>query len=394
MLEERDRFLQHLHDNGCSRDHTRTVAAMLLNIVRILDLNPLRTVSVQEIHRATEKWLVDNSSRRTRPVGKYSDYTFRYAATRWLRFLGILEAPQVPLSPAQIIVRQFENFLREHNFSEEAVRSTTANLRRFLSWALERCGTLRAIRLEDVDRYLEMKKHQGCVPNTVIGICYALRSFFRYAEARDLNNQHVAQGIVNPKISRFDAPLGPPWRDVRRVLNCGFGDSPSELRAAAIFSLCSIYALRRGEVVNLKLDDFNWITETLTLRRSKSRRVQQFPLRFEVGERVLRYLQSSRPSCEWENVFVSVHRPCRPIHRCSTYAIVASRLRRFGIKADHFGTHSLRHSCATYLLNKGTPLQEIADFLGHSNMASVSIYAKHDLRSLRQVACFGLSGVK
>jgi site-specific recombinase XerD len=46
-----------------------------------------------------------------------------------------------------------------------------------------------------------------------------------------------------------------------------------------------------------------------------------------------------------------------------------------------------------YLLHKGVSLREIADFLGHSNMNSVSIYAKHNLHSLRQVASLNLSGL-
>jgi integrase len=50
--------------------------------------------------------------------------------------------------------------------------------------------------------------------------------------------------------------------------------------------------------------------------------------------------------------------------------------------------------CATELLRKGSSLGEIADFLGHSNLESVSIYAKHDIRSLRKIADFRLVGVR
>jgi hypothetical protein len=39
-------------------------------------------------------------------------------------------------------------------------------------------------------------------------------------------------------------------------------------------------------------------------------------------------------------------------------------------------------------------LQEIADFLGHRDMHSVSIYAKHDICNLRKVAAFRLAGLR
>jgi integrase/recombinase XerD len=65
-----------------------------------------------------------------------------------------------------------------------------------------------------------------------------------------------------------------------------------------------------------------------------------------------------------------------------------------GILSEHMGPHSIRHACATQLLKRGTPLKDIADFLGHSNLKCVSIYAKHDVRSLRQVSAFSLRGVQ
>jgi site-specific recombinase XerD len=68
-------------------------------------------------------------------------------------------------------------------------------------------------------------------------------------------------------------------------------------------------------------------------------------------------------------------------------------MRKLAIELDHVGAHSLRHACATRLLDKGTSLKDIADFLGHRDMHSVSIYAKHDIRTLRKVADFRLAGL-
>lgn len=53
----------------------------------------------------------------------------------------------------------------------------------------------------------------------------------------------------------------------------------------------------------------------------------------------------------------------------------------------------LRRACATELLRRGYPLKDIADFLGHSNLRSVSNYARFDSASLGNVARFSLRGV-
>lgn len=68
-------------------------------------------------------------------------------------------------------------------------------------------------------------------------------------------------------------------------------------------------------------------------------------------------------------------------------------MKKLDIQSKHFGAHSLRHACATELLRKGTSLRDIADFLGHRDVRSVTFYARHDIRSLRVVANFSLAGI-
>jgi integrase/recombinase XerD len=270
-----------------------------------------------------------------------------------------------------------------------------ARVRYFLKWATNRHEHLSMISLIDVDAFLSIKRTEGCRARTIASYCVALRMFFRYSEMRGWSEGRIASGIISPRISRYDgASTGPPWKDIRRMLNAGPTTDPAELRARAIFSLCSIYALRRSEVVNLTLDDFDWENETFTVRRVKRGRVQQFPIQFEVGEIILRYLQLGRPRCTCRRLFVTLRPPFRPVIASTLWIIIGGRLKRMGITSDHYGAHSLRHACATRLLSKGSSLRDIADFLGHRDMKSVSIYAKFDMRSLRQVATFSLAGVK
>jgi integrase/recombinase XerD len=76
----------------------------------------------------------------------------------------------------------------------------------------------------------------------------------------------------------------------------------------------------------------------------------------------------------------------------SVYEIVSFRLKRLHVRARHSGPHSLRHAAATELLRRGTPLGEIADFLGHRTSQSVGIYARFDMQALRKVSDLNLSG--
>ena len=66
---------------------------------------------------------------------------------------------------------------------------------------------------------------------------------------------------------------------------------------------------------------------------------------------------------------------------------------RAGLRFRHSGPHSLRHACATRLLQEGASFKEIGDVLGHRGLESVGIYAKVDLNALRLVANLDLGGL-
>jgi integrase/recombinase XerD len=249
------------------------------------------------------------------------------------------------------------------------------------------------ITLPDVEQFLRKKIAEENKPRTIASICVVLRKLFRFAELRGINTIKIASKIKNPRIERCEyKPRGPAWKDVRRLLDHDFGSTAFSLRANAMVSLCAIYALRNSEVTALSLEDLDWRNETITVRRAKSNRVQILPLRYEVGEAILKYLYL-RPRCACRRLFVTMRPPFRPIRGSCTWIIVSKRLKALGIESANYGVHALRHSCATHLLRNGSSLKDVADFLGHSNLDSVTIYAKYDPRTLAQVANFSLAGV-
>jgi integrase len=164
------------------------------------------------------------------------------------------------------------------------------------------------------------------------------------------------------------------------------------LRAHAMLLLCSIYALRSSEVSDLRLIDIDWREETFCVKRAKRGGYQRYPLQYEVGEAILSYLKA-RPRCTCRNVFVTLGQPYRRVSPGGMYTTVSRRFKVLGIPSKGCGPHSLRHACATHLLKTGTPLKDIADFLGHRDTRLVGLYAKFDTRSLRKVAAFNLKGL-
>jgi integrase len=155
--------------------------------------------------------------------------------------------------------------------------------------------------------------------------------------------------------------------------------------------LFAVYGFRLSEVRGLKLNDLDWEKERIVIRRSKLRKTQEFPLMREVGDAILRYLKEVRPKSRHREVFLSLRQPYRPLSRGGLSTMVQKRMHELNGGFTRFGPHSLRHACAAHLLAEGLTLKEIGDHLGHVSVAATKMYAKVDLRGLREVAALNLS---
>ena len=392
LVREREEFLTHLQRRGTGRSCLRVYASRLNQIVRFLKLKRLRRVRPIEIKNAARRWASYRGEHRHISAGPWSEPSFVWLARRWLRFHGKLVLPIREFAFSGVL-KDYADFMEaERGLSHVTVRGRIYQTDRFLRWFSRRKRPLSTISLNHVDRYFAaMAVRWGKV--SLSSCAGVLRAFFLYAENRGLCGAGIAQSIKGPPIPHGTAvPDGPKWNEVLRLLGTTKGGTPVAIRARAILLLLSLYALRRGEIIRLQLTDFDWRNGVFTVRRSKRGGLQQFPLRREVSDSVLRYIRSARPRTPCIQLFVSFHPPFGPMNPTSINEIVSLRLRRLNIRARHVGPHSLRHACATELLRRGTSLREIADFLGHHGCQSVGIYAKFDQQTLRSVSDLDLIG--
>jgi integrase/recombinase XerD len=268
-------------------------------------------------------------------------------------------------------------------------------LSQFFLWIEGRHTLVSEITITCVEEFLNEKRRLGLKPRSIASICCALRAFFRYAAAQGLCKPTIARSIKNPPLPTLgESPVGPSWKDVHRLLTCPTNGTPAELRGTAILFLCATYALRSIEIRRLEITDFDWVNETLIVRRAKSGPIQQFPIQYEAGEAVLKYLRHCRPCCSDKRLFVTLKPPYRPMSAGVITSLVRRRMQKLGIDTARYGPHALRHSCATELIRQGSSLREIASFLGHRTIRSVSVYANLNKRALRNVANFSLAGIR
>jgi integrase/recombinase XerD len=381
LPDERRRFLAHLKECGLPRVTLRWHAEMLLRVAETLRLADRagEMISRAEIHRrATDK-----------------RHKFVSVATRWLRYLGRLQADLIPASPYAEQIEAFADFLRrERGLSAKTISNKCTILRQFLCHLGAPLAPCQRITMTQVDKaFAEVVSRSSYTPRSIQNLTSHLRIFLRYAARQGWCQKELAESIHGPRtFTQQSLPAGPAWDDVLRLLAMTEGDRPVDIRDRAILMFFAIYGLRRGEVAGLQLSDFNWEQELLSVVCSRTGRTRIYPLIYPVGNAVLRYLKEVRPRSPHQEVFLTLLHPIRPLHTSVSHA-ARRRLRRLGVDLPHYGPHALRHACATHMLSQGRTLKEIGDHLGHRDLNTTRIYAKVDLGGLRLVANFDMGGL-
>jgi integrase len=108
------------------------------------------------------------------------------------------------------------------------------------------------------------------------------------------------------------------------------------------------------------------------------------PLLESVGEAILSYLRH-RPENSLRQIFLSTKAPFRPLTSLGIGLRIRTYMSKAGAKMPGGGSRVLRHSWAIRALAQDNPMKAIADVLGHRCLDTTFIYAKADLKTLRQV---------
>lgn len=380
---ERDRYLRHCEDSGATPNSLKVKRNELIKIAHGLPENPSQGVNMGQLQEMARQ-------RRSKCNGMTTESRVIAIGRPWLRFLGWWREPIIEL-PFQNQLDSYVSWMRdERGFSPCTVGQWQGRITQFLQWCVDTERRLNALRPSDIDAYfIQNASRWGRI--SMKGMTGALRIFLRYAASQGWCDSGLANALRTPRVYRQESlPSAPGWPDVQRILATTETDKPADIRNRAILMLLSIYGMRRGEVVALRLDQVNWAGRTLHVFRLKRRQPQVYPLLPSVAQALARYIDTVRPHTSSPEIFIGLHAPQRPLTPAALFDLVNGKFKALGIETKHRGPHALRHACAARLVAQGLSFKEIGDHLGHRSASATMTYAKVDLRALREVGDFDL----
>jgi integrase len=159
-------------------------------------------------------------------------------------------------------------------------------------------------------------------------------------------------------------------------------------RDYAIVVLALRLGIRSGDIVNLKIQNIDFQSNTIEFIQGKTRVPQRLELLPELKEAIHTYLSQSRPETEHQNLFISVRPPFRPITVMATTSLITRCMERSGIITGgrKRGGHVLRMTLASELVSEKVPYEVVRKILGHEDTKSMKHYVKFDVEMLRSCA--------
>ena len=291
--------------------------------------------------------------------------------------------------PIDTVIEQFAVYLREvGGLSEATCMPRTRYAREFLEGKFgRRKPRWTTVRPKDVLSFVKGYA-QRIRPSSTQVAASSIRCFLRYLQAQGWCGASLVAAV--PRIAHWrlsSLPKALSEDQVREFLATFDRSQATGLRDYAM-ALCQIVlGLRVSEVANLRLDDFNWRTGAVRINAGKVLRTHELPLPVQIGNALVRYLRDGRPPTQCRNVFVRHRGACgAPVSTALIRGAMRLAYAKMRGNAHWGGTHVLRHTAATRMLQHGASLKEIADVLGHRSIQTTTIYTKVDLRNLTAVA--------
>lgn len=218
-------------------------------------------------------------------------------------------------------------------------------------------------------------------------IC-SLRAFFRFLYHEGTVPDDLTTKMPMVK-ARKQTAIPSVWthEELKQLIGVIDRGSPKGRRDYAIILIACRLGLRCTDIKNLCFENFNWTEKKLCFTQSKTGQPIELPLVPDVGWAVIDYLKYGRPKVDSNRIFVRHMAPFLPFAEGDH---LDQLIRAYMVKAHipmrgkHRGMHSLRHTMASVLLEKDTPLPVISDIIGHLDTNSTAVYLKVDMERLAE----------
>lgn len=279
--------------------------------------------------------------------------------------------------------KYIEKFIRyleiEKNYSPHTILNYRLDLEGFAKF-------LGNTEIEKVDyltlrKYLAILKEKRLVNRTIGRRLSSLRSFFKFLTREGYIKINPILVLSSPKLDKH-LPSFLTEEETSKLIEAAFAKDEKDergLRDRAILETFYSTGMRISELVGLSLENIDFIGGVVKVL-GKGRKERIVPIGDMAINAIRKYLDKRKKQSE----AIFLNKNGKRITTRGVRNIVEKYIHLAGIRKG-ISAHTLRHSFATHLLNRGADLRTVQELLGHANLSTTQIYTHLTTEKLKSV---------
>lgn len=275
------------------------------------------------------------------------------------------------------IDRFLEHLKLERNASAHTIKSYAEDLfaaRDFLRGPGGKLPQVPDLGTSQIRAWVAGLHASGFAPTSIARRLSTVKSFCRYLCREGVLDRNPAQGLRAPRPGRH-LPKFIEASQIEALLEAPPADRPMGLRDRALLETCYGAGLRVSELVGINLEDLDLETGTVRIR-GKGKRERLAPLGRHATSAIGRWLAARKPApgaAPRHRSALFLNKNGTRLTTRSVGRMLEKYLRAAGLDPK-LSPHSLRHSFATHLLNRGADIRGVQELLGHASITTTQIY--------------------
>jgi len=273
------------------------------------------------------------------------------------------------------VVKNFLDYLKvEKGLAELTVDSYESDLLQFSEFLRERRRDLLQARREDVRAFLSQLFSNSVKDRSVARKLSALRHFYKYLLLDRMVQHDPTLEIDSPK----------QWKVLPKSLATSEIDSMlKKLEPQDATMIGSALAQRDRAMLETLYASGLRVSELINIKRGKGDKERLVPLGRAAQEAIRDYMAQARPILlnEKLSALLFVRRKGGRLSRQRAWQMVNAA----SSSGSHASPHTLRHSCATHMVENGADLRTVQIILGHADISTTQIYTHVALDRLKNV---------
>lgn len=272
--------------------------------------------------------------------------------------------------------------LIDKKYSNETIESYMNDLYKYYYYIDKKGLTISSIKRKEIMEYTKYLKEIKLSSRSINHNISVLKTFYKFLVVSEHFKSNPIDYVETPKVGKT-LPKVLSYEEIKQLLDVDLIDKYS-YRNKAMLELMYATGLRVSELVNLKINDIDLdMAFVRTMGKGSKERI------VPIGDYAILFIKEYLLNYRHEllkkenNEYLFLNNRGKRLSRQSFYKLVKELAIKKNIKTE-FSPHTLRHSFATHLLDRGADIVSIKEMLGHSSLSTTQIYTHISNQKLKE----------